>query len=125
MLRGALLRVWTARGGGFYGLGYLITFIGYEIATLAAELSESSSLAEFALGQIVELLIRFGFMSFINAFLALLWPLEILQLFEGMGIILLAGMYLGFEYALRPLVERAFPELAAHRLQVRAAKQAR
>ncbi|MEM8767167.1 MAG: hypothetical protein AAGE43_06970 [Pseudomonadota bacterium] len=55
-------------------------------------------------------------MAFLNVFLALLWPIYVLEHFQGMGIILLVFGYLvfgylGFEYELRPLIERRFPEL--------------
>ena len=50
-------------------------------------------------------------MAFLNVFLTLLWPFYVLEHFQGMGIILLVAGYLSFEYALRPVIERRFPEL--------------
>ena len=124
LLRGALLDVWRSRGGGFYGLGYIVAFIYFEIEMLVGDVVESASMSEFAFGQILEFLFRFGFMSFVNAFRALLWPVYVLQLYEGVGIIVLIGGYAAFEYALKPGVERLFPELEEHREHVRAKKAA-
>jgi len=124
LLRGALLDVWRSRGGGFYGLGYIVAFIYFEIDMLVGDVVESANMSEFAFGQLLEFLFRFGFMSFINAFRALLWPFYVLQLYEGVGIIVLIGCYLAFEYALKPGIERMFPELEEHRERVRAKKAA-
>lgn len=127
-LRGVLLDVWRSRGGGFYGLGYIVAFVYYEIDMLIGDLSEASSMSEFALGQTLEIVFRLTFMSFVNAFQALLWPLMVLQLYEGLGIILLVGSYLAFEHLLKPAVERMFPELPEHRelkLEGKRQKQAR
>ena len=111
LLRSTLLDIWQSRGGGLYGLGYLVAFGYFQVNLFLEDLMESASVSEFALGQLLEYLIRFGFLSFINAFQALLWPVYILQYFEGVGILLLAVAYFGFEYALKPFIERQFPEL--------------
>ena len=58
----------------------------------------------------------------VNVFLALLWPLSVLNLFGGAGIIGLIGGYLAFEFLLKPGVEQVFPELRAHREQNEKAK---
>lgn len=113
MLRSALLDVWRSRGGGFYGLGYLLAFAYLEIRLLVGDVMESDSVAGFAVAQIAEYLIRVSLLSFVNVFLALLWPVSVLAQFGGAGIILLVAGYLGFEYALKPGLERAFPELRA------------
>lgn len=111
LAREAFAHAWRARGGGFYGLGYLIAFGWLQVNVLVGDVSESDSVSQFAMGAAVEYLIRFSLMAFLNVFLALLWPLYVLEQFGGMGIILLALGYLAFEYGLRPLVEQVFPEL--------------
>jgi hypothetical protein len=123
LARGMLIDIWRSRGGGFYGLGYLVAFIFYEIEMIFGDLVEATSMSEFALGQILEVVFRLSFLSFVNAFQALLWPLTVLQLYEGLGIILLIGSYLAFEYLLRPWIEGLFPELKEHReLKARASE---
>ena len=111
IVREAMVETWRTRGGGFYGLGYLIAFIWLQVNVLVGDVTESESIGAFAAGAVLEYLLRFSLMAFVNVFLALLWPLFILQQFGGPGIILLGLGYFAFEYALRPLVERRFPEL--------------
>ncbi len=111
LIRSAVFEAWRSRGGGFYGLGYLIAFGYLQVDVFIGDVAESESVGQFALGTVIEYLIRVSFMAFLNVFLALLWPLYVLEHFQGMGIILLVIGYLGFEYALRPMIERRFPEL--------------
>ena len=125
LLRGTLLDVWRSRGGGLYGLGYIIAFLYFEVQLLFGDISESAGVAEFALGQFLEYLIRFGFLSFISVFKALLWPFYFLELYGGVGIILLLAGYLGFEHLLKPGVEKMFPELREHRQQQAEKKSAK
>jgi len=111
LAREALVEAWRARGGGFYGLGYLIAFCWLQFSVLVGDVSESDSVSQFAMGAAIEYLLRFSLMAFVNVFLALLWPFYVLEQFGGTGIILLAIGYLTFEYGLRPLIEQTFPEL--------------
>ena len=113
LARSALADAWRARGGGFYGLGYLIAFCWLQLNVLVGDVADSDSVSQFAVGAALEYVLRFSLMAFLNVFLALLWPFYVLEQFGGMGIILLALGYLGFEYGLRPLVEQFFPELKA------------
>ncbi len=123
LLRGWLLALWQARGGGFYGLGYVIAFIGMEIRTLAGDLSGSDSVSEFVLQQTLEYVSRICVESFVNAFLALLWPAFVLQWLAGWGIVVLIGGYLVFEHGLRQLVETWLPELREARIRQESRKQ--
>ena len=121
LIRGWLVGLWTARGGGLYGLGVVVGFLILEVRMIAGDLAESSGVADFLVGEIVEFVFRLGFMSVVNGFLALLWPLWVLERLGVWGIVLLAGAYAAFEYGLRPLVESRVPELA----EAREAKAAR
>lgn len=125
LLRGAVLDVWCSRGGGFFGLGYLVAFAYFEISMLIEDVTATADLSGFAIGQLFEYLLRFGIMSFVNAFQALLWPVYILQLFEWIGIILLIGAYFAFEKSLKPGLESLFPELREHRERIQAEKAGR
>lgn len=117
MMREALVRVWSARGGGFYGLGYVVAFIVIEVRMFTGEILDSSSVAGFALAQIFEYAIRVSFLSFINVFLAFVWPVYVLNFAGGYGIAALLLGYIAFEKLLRPVVESHFPELVVVREQ--------
>lgn len=117
MMREALVRVWSARGGGFYGLGYVVAFIVIEVRMFTGEILDSSSVADFALAQIFEYAIRVSFLSFINVFLAFIWPVYVLNFAGGYGIAALLLGYIAFEKLLRPVVESHFPELVVVREQ--------
>jgi len=114
-IRGWLVGLWTARGGGLYGLGVLVSFLILEARMIADDVAESSGVADFLVGEIVEFVFRLGFMSVLNGFLALLWPLWVLDRLGYLGIALLVAAFVGFEYGLRPLVESHVPELAEAR----------
>ena len=116
-LREGFVAVWISRGGGFYGLGWMTTFLVLELQFFASEVAESEGVFEFLGGQVIEYLLRFGLMSVVNSFQALIWPAFVLQWLGGYGIALLIGGYFGFEKVLRPLVEDWFPELADARRQ--------
>ncbi len=111
-IRRALISAWAGRGAGFYGLGWIVTFIAMEVNMIAGEVVESGSVGEFLGSQLLEYLLRIGFMSFLNSLLALLWPAYVLEWVGGLwGVTLLVGGYLMFEYGIRPIVEGVFPEL--------------
>jgi hypothetical protein len=111
LLRSGLLGIWRARGGGFYGLGYLITFLLLEARLLISELAQSDGVMDFVGGQIVEYLLRLGLLSVLNVLQAFIWPLHVLGALGFWGLVLLAISYFAFERGLRPRVESAFPEL--------------
>jgi len=112
-----MVGMWRARGGGFYGLGYIVAFVYFEARMFAGDVLESESVADFAAAQIFEYVLRLGFLSFINAFMALLWPIHIVIFGGGVAFIALIGGYLVFEKLLRPIIEDYFPELATMREQ--------
>ena len=111
LIREWLLNIWRARGGGFYGLGYLTAFVVLEIQMFIGDIGDSEGVVEFVTGQAVEYLLRFTVLSFVNVVLALLWPIYFLQWLGVWGFVFLGGGYLAFERALRPFVESWFPEL--------------
>lgn len=111
LLRDWLLRLWAARGGGFYGLGVVVTFLVLEVRMLLGDVSGSDSVADFLVGELLEYVFRLGFLSFLNGFVALLWPAFLLEWLGAWGIAVLVCAYLTFERMLRPTVEAWFPEL--------------
>jgi len=126
-LRAVLLEIWLARGGGFYGIGYVVAFFYFEVQVITGELAGSASVGDFVLGQALEYVFRVGVMSFVSALQALLWPLFVVSWWDGVGgILFLLGSYLAFEHVFKPWIEAAFPELREHRLareEARAAKR--
>ncbi|MEE8244615.1 MAG: hypothetical protein V3R27_06450 [Pseudomonadales bacterium] len=111
LLREAVVNVWRSRGGGLYGLGYIVAFLIFEVQFVLTEVGESQGVVDFVSSQLIEYLLRFGLQSIINVFLALLWPLHVIDAFGVWGIVALIVAFLGFERLLRPTVERHFPEL--------------
>jgi hypothetical protein len=111
MLRAALLRLWQARGGGFYGLGYVVTFIVLEVKLVTGEFLGSESFMQFVTHEMLQYVFRFGLLSLLNGVLALMWPIFVLAWLGAWGLAVLAGGYFAFERAGRPVVERWFPEI--------------
>ena len=111
MARAAALRLWRARGGGFYGLGYVIAFVVLEVRSAADEVAGADGVTGFVTGQLAGFLLRFTIESFLNGFLALLWPLFVIDRLALWGAAMLGAGYFVFERWLRPLAEAALPEL--------------
>jgi hypothetical protein len=123
LLRRWLLKIWASRGGGFYGLGYVVTFAALEIKSLSVDLISVSGLA----AQAIQYVIRFSIESFFNGLSALLWPVLLLRSLGGLGLVVLAVAYAVFERAIRPLVEASYPEIRdarAERARLRQEKKA-
>ena len=115
MLRAALVRLWQARGGGFYGLGYVVTFIVLEVKLFTGEFLGSESFIRFVTSEILEYVFRFGVLSLVNGVLALIWPVFVLSWLGAWGFAVLAVGYFAFERLGRPVVERWFPEIGEAR----------
>jgi hypothetical protein len=120
-LRYLFAEVWGSKGGGFYGIGYVFAFLYFELAMLLGDLAESESADGFVFGQLFEMVLRLSWLSFINVFQALLWPLMVAEWWQGGGLLLLLGGYVAFQYLLKPRLDRLFPELGEQRqMKVRA-----
>ncbi|MDH3641704.1 MAG: hypothetical protein OES38_06390, partial [Gammaproteobacteria bacterium] len=78
---------------------------------LAGDVGESATVVDFVASQAAEYLFRFTVMSFVNVFLAMIWPFYLLQWVGVWGFAILGGGYLVFELVLRPVVEGWLPEL--------------
>lgn len=116
-LRGLLVQIWGAKGGGFYGVGYVIAFVFFEFRMVFEDFAEAQGVEDFVFQQLIETILRLGWMSFINAFQALLWPLLVAGWWDGGGLLLLLGGYVVFEYLLKSHLDRLLPELLVHREQ--------
>jgi hypothetical protein len=107
VLRRSFVRFWASRGGGFYGLGYVVTFVALEIASLSGDLISVSGLV----AQGFQYVIRFSIESFLNGLFALAWPVYLFRWLGASGLIVLAAGYAAFDLAIRPAVEAWLPEL--------------
>jgi hypothetical protein len=125
LLRGWFVKAWMTRGGGFYGLGYVITFTGLEIRTLTGDFGGSGSVSGFIAAQAIQYVVRFSIESIFNSVFALLWPLHLFRWLGGFGLVVLALGYVAFEFAVRPLVEAWLPELRQARILMARSKQER
>jgi hypothetical protein len=111
LIRGALLEIWRARGGGFYGLGYLVTFLILEARMIGTEFAGSDSVASFLSSQLLEYVLRLGILSLVNALQAFIWPALLFLVIGFWAVAVLVAGHLVFERWLRPWVESVFPEL--------------
>jgi hypothetical protein len=108
LLRRWLVKLWTSRGGGFYGLGYVVTFVALEIRSLSGGLTTVSGLT----AQAVQYVLRFSVDSLRNVISALIWPAHLFEWLGGpAGLVALAVGYAAFEVAIRPLVQAWLPEV--------------
>jgi len=108
LLRQWLVKLWASRGGGFYGLGYVVTFVALEIRSLSGGLTTVSGL----LAQAAQYVLRFSIDSLRNVISALIWPAHLFEWLGGpAGLVALAVGYAAFEVAIRPLVQAWLPEV--------------
>jgi hypothetical protein len=108
LLRRWLVKLWASRGGGFYGLGYVVTFVALEIRSLSGDLTSVSGLV----AQAAQYVIRFSIESFMNGIWALVWPAQLFQWLGGpAALAVLVIGYGAFEVAIRPLVQAWLPEV--------------
>lgn len=115
LARDATVRLWRARGGGLYGLGYVVCFGVLQARSFTDQVSSATSVEEFVISEVTTHLLRFGIDSVVNSLLSLLWPAYVLDYLKGWGIVALIVGFWTFERWLRPLVERWLPELRKRR----------
>ena len=106
LIRKWLGRMWRRRGGGYYGVGYVVTFLVLEIRMLLGDWQDSKGIVEFLGQQLLELIFRFFIESFINSFIALAWPFLLISKLQLWGLALLIVGYFVFERLLKPSLER-------------------
>jgi NhaP-type Na+/H+ or K+/H+ antiporter len=106
-LRRWLVRLWASKGGGYYGLGYVVTFVVLEVKSLAGDMTSVAGIES----QAVQYILRFSIDSFLNILFALLWPIRVLEWLGGWGLLVLAAGYAAFDFAIRPVVEAWLPDV--------------
>jgi len=111
LLRSGLLAIWRIRGGGFYGLGYLICFIVLEVRMFIGDWQGSDDVLRFVIMEFLEVIFRFTVQSFINGLLAFAWPAFLIAGIGGWGIVAIAVCWVVFDRWLKPRIETLLPEL--------------
>jgi len=86
-------------------------FVANEVPRVITSFKEIVVSAESILGALFEWLLRMGADTFESMLYAFIWPVFVLQMLGGWGIVALVVAFVGFEKLLRPLVESAVPEL--------------
>lgn len=100
--RGWFRKVWKLRGGGLYACGFAITFIIYEIQSLADDVLGIGALFS---GQAIDFIISFIIDSFTNTIQAFMWPVHVVTFAPPWGAIGLGLAYLGFSSFLKKPIE--------------------
>lgn len=115
IFRRGFVRLWKLRGGGFYGLGWVICFFLLQFQALSDDVAEAQGIGDFASNWLVEKLLTFGVETFINIGLAFAWPGFFIDQLGGWGIAVLVAGFVLIDGKLRPLVLAQFPELATEK----------
>ncbi len=116
MLREGFVTLWQSRGGGLFGLGYVVTFVSLEVlelpeffGDLAALFAGDGTLPGSALVMGVDFFVD----TLRNMLSAFMWPVWLIQALGGYGVLLLGVGFATFNRFIRPLVEQVLPELRA------------
>lgn len=96
-------KVWKVRGGGLYACGFAVTFVIFEVGSLADDVLGIGALFS---GQAIDFIISFIIDSFTNTLRALMWPVFIVQWAPPWGAVALGLMFFGFSSYLKPPIER-------------------
>ncbi|MGI9327157.1 MAG: hypothetical protein ACR2PZ_18210 [Pseudomonadales bacterium] len=109
-VRAGLLRMWRLRGGGFYGLGFVATFVVLQLGSLFADASEAAGPVDFLTSQLSEAIIRLTGDSIGNLVKAFLWPIYFVVWAGAYGLLALLTGFLIFDRWLKPWINDQFPE---------------
>ena len=50
-VRSRFKKIWDVRGGGLYAVGYIVTFLYFEVRTVIGEIAAAPCLADFLIDQ--------------------------------------------------------------------------
>ena len=105
IVRRTLRRVWDARGGGLYAVGFVITFVYLETKMFVDDIVEAESVTGFITGQVGEMLFRYLGESIQNTVSAFIWPVKVIQIDPEWGIAILIGAFFLFDRFLKAKIE--------------------
>ncbi len=110
-MRSRFRKVWNVRGGGLYAVGYILTFLYFEVRTIVGEIADATGLVDFLSDQLLGFVIRFATDSLANMVKAFMWPVYIIQLNPVFGgIVLGVAFYIFPKYLKKPLEKKLFGE---------------
>ncbi len=110
-VRSRFKKIWDVRGGGLYAVGYIVTFLYFEVRTVIGEIADATGLADFLSDQLLGFVIRFATDSLVNMVKAFIWPVYIVQLNSVFGgIVLGVAFYIFPKYLKKPLEKKLFGE---------------
>jgi len=108
--RDTLLRLWRIRGGGFYGLGYVVTFVVLEVHAFLANWVSANDIVGMVVQEVLQFLFRFTAQSVLNGIIALAWPFYVLKYLGGFGLVVLGLSWWLFDRYARPWIVARLPE---------------
>ena len=111
-VREALLKIWRLRGGGFYGLGYVVAFVILEIRAFAGNFQGDGDVTSMILQEVLGFFFRFATQSFLNGFIAFGWPVFVVDYLGGWGLLLIGVSWYVFDRWAKPWINSRVPELA-------------
>lgn len=109
-LRAALLRMWRLRGGGFYGLGFVATFVGLQLLSLFEDAAAAAGPIDFVTTQLSEAVLRVLGDTFPNLIQAFVWPALFVGWSGAYGLLVLLAAFLVFDRWIKPWINERFPE---------------
>ena len=113
LLREGLLKLWGVRGGGFYGLGYVITFVVLEIRMFIGNVVDSDDVVTMVVQEVLEILFRFAVQSFVNGFIAFGWPVFVVDYLGGWGLLAIGVGWFSVDRWAKPWINARLPESRA------------
>jgi hypothetical protein len=111
MLHDGLLKIWRTRGGGFYGLGYLVCFVVLEVQAFVGNFQGNGDVMTMVVQEVVQFFLRFTAQSFLNSLLAFLWPAFVVEYLKGWGLVLIGVGWVVFDRWAKPLINAWLPGL--------------
>ncbi|MEQ8330348.1 MAG: hypothetical protein RH859_07815 [Longimicrobiales bacterium] len=91
--------MWEDRGGGYYALCAVLTFLFLEGEALVDDVLAADGIGDLIQGGIVEWLISFGLDTIMNTLLAAIWPVEWIDRMGVLPAALVAGALFGAWWA--------------------------
>ena len=96
-------KVWEVRGGGLYACGFAVTFVIFEIGSLADDVLGVGAVFQ---GQAIEFAINFIIDSFMNTMRAFMWPVYVIEWSPPYGVIALGVAFWLFPTYAKPHIEK-------------------
>ena len=98
--------VWQLRGGGFYALGFIVTFAYLEVMELLFDdIPTLVSMRDPFGGDLIDFVIDFLVDTLMNMLSAFIWPVHVLSWQEPWGVLLLIAGFLLFPKLLKGPLE--------------------